>query len=130
MIINMTQHLATEDQVTAGVVNLPDEDRRQLVDLLTFLERPTQQDLQYRADTLAQLASDVLAQLSRDTYDQAMVGGAPYLMAPLERALLRKGIFPVYAFSVRESSDQIQADGSVRKVSTFRHAGWVEACTW
>jgi hypothetical protein len=46
-------------------------------------------------------------------------------MAPLEVALRAHGITPLYAFSVRESVDQVQPDGSVRKVATFRHAGFV-----
>jgi hypothetical protein len=57
---------------------------------------------------------------------KAMVGGAPYLMPYLERALKAKDISPIYAFSKRESIDQVQPDGSVRKVAVFRHAGWVE----
>ena len=56
-----------------------------------------------------------------------MIGGAPYLMAPLEKELRGWGLVPVYAFSVRESTEVVQDDGSVRKVNTFRHAGWVEA---
>ena len=37
------------------------------------------------------------------------------------------GIQPVFAFSVRETEEQKQADGSVRKVAVFRHAGFVPA---
>ncbi len=56
---------------------------------------------------------------------KAMIGGAPYLMAPLERHLARAGVRPMYAFSTRESVEQTGADGSVKKVSVFRHAGFV-----
>jgi len=42
-------------------------------------------------------------------------------------ALRDQGIEPVYAFSVRESIEQTQPDGSVRKVNVFRHAGFVDA---
>jgi hypothetical protein len=34
-------------------------------------------------------------------------------------------ITPLYAFSVRESVEQALADGSVRKVNVFRHAGFI-----
>jgi hypothetical protein len=54
-----------------------------------------------------------------------MIGGAPYLMAPLEVALRAHGITPLYAFSVRESVEQTQPDGSVRKIAVFRHGGFV-----
>ena len=47
------------------------------------------------------------------------------MMAPLEDALRRVGIVPLYAFSIRESLDQIQPDGSVRKTAVFRHQGFV-----
>jgi hypothetical protein len=55
-----------------------------------------------------------------------MIGGAPYLMGALEKALRECGFTPVYAFSKRESIDQPQPDGSVRKVAVFRHLGFVE----
>ena len=58
-----------------------------------------------------------------------MIGGALWLMAPLADALRRQGIEPVFAFSVREAGEQIQADGSTRKVAIFRHSGWVVAVT-
>ena len=37
-----------------------------------------------------------------------MIGGAPYLMASLERALDAVMIQPVYSFSVRESVEAVQ----------------------
>lgn len=48
-------------------------------------------------------------------------------MAPLETELSARRIEPVYAFSTRESVEQTQADGSVRKVNVFRHTGFVPA---
>ena len=57
----------------------------------------------------------------------AMIGGALWLMAPLAAALREQGIEAVFAFSVRETEEQKQADGSVRKVAVFRHAGFVPA---
>ena len=55
-----------------------------------------------------------------------MIGGAPWLMGTLETKLREYGIQPMYAFSRRESVEQKQPDGSVRKVNVFRHAGWVK----
>ena len=49
------------------------------------------------------------------------------MMARLERALIERGIEPLYAFSVRESTEEVQADGSVRKVAVFKHAGFIPA---
>ena len=54
-----------------------------------------------------------------------MIGGAPFLMGALESALLDYGITPVYAFSKRESVEEVQKDGSVKKINIFRHAGFI-----
>ena len=58
-----------------------------------------------------------------------MIGGAPFFMGPLERALRENGITPLYAFSKREAADIKQADGSIKKTQIFRHVGFVEAAT-
>lgn len=130
IIINLTQHAATADQLAAGVVDLPDTERAALQRALTFDALPTAEDLVERAEYIANLAA--LNGLGGDEDDDphpmaAMIGGAPYLMGPLEAALLDAGIEPVYAFSVRETEEQKQPDGSVRKVAVFRHAGFVPA---
>ena len=57
-----------------------------------------------------------------------MIGGAPFLMAPLESKLIEFGLDPVYAFSRRESVETVQDDGSVRKTTVFNHIDFVPAC--
>ena len=47
-------------------------------------------------------------------------------MSALESALLDECITPMYAFSVRDSVEQTQPDGSVRKVNVFKHIGFVQ----
>lgn len=115
-ILNLTQHNTSPAQVEAGVVE--PEDKQTIKNLLTFDELPTQELLTQRASALAQIAiaSDCQA---------VMIGGAPFFMAPLERALCEVGIRPMYAFSLRRSVDQAQPDGSVRKVAVFDHLGFV-----
>jgi hypothetical protein len=54
-----------------------------------------------------------------------MIGGAPYLMAPLERALRRKRITPLYAFSERRSTEEKGNDGEIIKRTVFKHIGFV-----
>lgn len=129
-ILNLTQHTATVDQLAAGVVELTPEAKRRIVELLTFETIPTPFQVRGRSYEIAGLAAwEFIVPPTETTegvrYTHAMIGGAPYLMAPLESALRAHGITPVYAFSVRESIDQPQPDGSVRKVATFRHAGFV-----
>ena len=119
MILNLTQHQATVEQITLGVVEPEVTDKKTICSLLTFEEVPSKGELESRAKAL-------VAFVTKMGCCKAMVGGAPYFMSYLERALKEKGYTPVYAFSKRESVDQVQQDGSIRKVAVFRHAGWVE----
>ena len=126
MILNLTQHKATPEQVAAGVVDLEGADRERLLDLLTFDlvngNPPPWGYVLETADEIARLASRVAV---NSKVDSAMIGGAPYLMGPLARALSYMGIHPLFAFSTRESVEQVQEDGSVRKINVFRHSGFV-----
>lgn len=87
---------------------------------LTFNTLPTVADIVKRAETLAQIADQSGASI-------AMIGGAPYLMSALEKALTEYGIMPVYSFSVRQSVETMKDDGTVVKTNVFHHAGWVDA---
>lgn len=127
MIINLTQHASTDDQRAAGVVDLPESQRAILAPLLTFDDVPTHQEIVARANHIAELAihNDLGGEDEDPIPLQAMIGGAPYLMAPLEAELRDRGVVPCYAFSKRESVEDIAADGSVIKKNIFRHAGFV-----
>ena len=120
-ILNLTQHMATPDQVAAGVVEPAD---KQLVQaLLTFDELPAELDIKAKAKALAEMAR-------HDGFDAVMIGGAPYFMSALERALADSEITALYAFSKRVSVEEPQKDGSVKKVQVFTHAGFVQAVQW
>lgn len=129
MIINLTQHPASPEQIAVGVVDLPTAQRALLSQSLTVDALPTRHEIADRCANIAALA--VHNGIGGDDCDphplQAMIGGAPWMMRALEDALADVGVAPVYAFSVRESVEQTQSDGSVRKVNVFRHAGFVEA---
>jgi hypothetical protein len=118
MILNLTQHAPTPEQVSAGVVDLPAESRSRLLELLTFRGLPTPSLVELRAQQIAVHA------LTEPGCTQAMIGGAPYLMCPLEHALRGAGIQPVYAYSERVSVETVAADGTVRKSAEFRHLGF------
>lgn len=113
-IVNLTQHSPTAEQVEAGVVVYV---MGAVTALLTFDTLPNVSDVVFRARDLAKIA-----QASGATH--AMIGGAPYLMGPLEYQLRERGITPLYAFSERVSSEEVQPDGSVRKVNVFKHGGF------
>ena len=120
MIINFTQHAATDEQKAAGVVDLEGAAAAELRRLLTFDSLPTRAEIRERSLDLTDLAAV-------SGGGAVMIGGAPFLMGPLEKALKDAGLKVVYAFSRRESEDQHQPDGSVKKVAVFRHAGFIEA---
>ncbi len=129
MILNLTQHPATPEQTTAGVVDLPANQRSALIDALTVEVLPSREAIEARCDFIGELACQ--NGFSNDDDDphpaQAMIGGAPWMMRAMEDALIARAIEPVYAFSVRESIEQVKADGSVQKINVFRHAGFVQA---
>ena len=117
-MINLTQHPATPDQILAGVVNLPEATRKQLVTLLTFNELPKVVALFARAKQIARRAVE-------SGEKTAMVGGAGYLMPHLERSLAMEGIRPFHAFSVRISEESVDSSGTVIKTNVFKHVGFV-----
>ena len=120
-IINLTQHPATPEQLEAGVFDLKGTELAWLKNLLNFDAPPSEFDLANDAISIAAIAD-------RTGEKTAMIGGAPFLMAPLESKLIEFGLAPVYAFSRRESVETVQDDGSVRKTTVFNHIGFVPAC--
>ena len=130
MIINLTQHTASAEQIAAGVQDLPAEQREDLVQALTFESLPTGAEIRDAAEIVAELSvQNGLGDNNGDspTPESAMIGGALWLMAPLAEALRRRGVEPLFAFSTRESVEAVQPDGSTRKTAIFRHVGFVPA---
>lgn len=128
MILNLTQHAATAEQLAVGVVDLEADRKAYVSELLTFVGLPTMAEVLDKAQTLAAFAYVVgEAEAAEGEEVCAMIGGAPFLMAALESELKSSGIKPCYAFSERVSEEQPQADGSVRKVNVFKHVGFVWA---
>lgn len=126
MIVNLTQHNATKEQIASGVVDLLGLEKERLVELLTVDDLPSSEEIEARCADIAQLA--VFNGLGGEFEDpaplQAMIGGAPAMMGPLQQQLRAIGIKPIFAFSKRVSEDQHQPDGSVKKVAVFKHIGW------
>jgi phosphotransacetylase len=121
-ILNFTQHDATAEQLSAGVVE-PDADNKERIrQLLTFEQIPTQSELRQRATDCAVLASVLVRKYGCDA---VLIGGAPFFMCHLESALRLFKVRYCYAFSRREVEEQIQSDGSVRKTHVFKHVGFI-----
>jgi hypothetical protein len=104
MIINLTQHPATSEQLAAGVVDMKGSKLEALKDALTFDSIPSRDDIAARAEYIAELAAMYDMSDSDDSVGiyprTAMIGGAPFLMSALESALMDRFISPLYAFSV------------------------------
>lgn len=130
MILNLTQHNATTDQLAADVVDLPADQQQALKQLITFDTLPDLGELKDRAMKVAQLALRFFEAQGVETGNYrnkpvAMIGGAPFFMATLEWALLGDYIKQVYAFSQRVSVET-QTESGVVKTSEFRHMGFVD----
>ena len=121
MILNLTQHVATPEQIAEGVVDMDAEDRRCLADALTFDEAPIGAAMLCRAMEIMSLAVKYIPEGG----GYVMLGGAPFFMPVLDAAARQFGYTPVYAFSKRESVETTMPDGSVVKRNVFRHAGFV-----
>ncbi len=137
-ILNLTQHVATPEQIIDGVFEPTEDDKLEIQKLLTFDEIPTRGILSDRADELTSIALKYaipglirdFKYTDEDSPDEycltVMIGGAPYLMGFLEHYLANRNICAKYSFSKRDSVDKPQPDGSVKKVAVFKHSGFVE----
>ncbi len=117
-ILNLTQHDPTVDQVMAGVVNPLSATWRK--EVLDFTSRPRVGEVRRRAKRIARAAA-------RTGFHAAMIGGAPFLMAPLVEELEALGIIPKFAFSLRESVEVRLPNGGIEKTTVFKHCGFVGA---
>lgn len=120
-MINLTQHVST-----VLTVKEP-SDKGKVKELLTFEHAPTEHEIQMRAQELAQIALSEQTPWDLEIQGprQALIGGAPYLMAALERSLRLNKIEPLYAFTERQVEEVTNSDGSVTKKSVFVQTGWV-----
>jgi hypothetical protein len=123
-ILNLTQHLATEEQKTEGVIDLPLNLRVQLGKLLTFA---TLEDALQAHDRAQQIFDFLDENYEWEGTDGAMIGGALFLMHSLVAQLYSRSMKAFYAFTLREVIEIQNDDGSVTKTAIFKHAGLVPA---
>lgn len=115
-ILNLTQHVATAEQMEDGVFEPMNKIAVQ--QLLNFEVMPDSFEIRNRAHELARIAKI-------HGVKHAMIGGAPYLMSALEAALTEMGIRFWYSYSERVSQEETLPDGSVKKTNVFRHVGFI-----
>ena len=92
MILNLTQHVATDEQ-TAQLVVEPRMCKTEIRELLTFEEIPSKEEIEVRATKLAEIAVSEASMYAGETDNEiwitrVMLGGAPYLMGALEKAII------------------------------------------
>ena len=121
MILNLTQHNATADQINAGINDLPIDFQTTLKGLLTFPTQYTRDDLEYRSLQIHELVRDFCG-TSKEVLEGVMIGGMPSFMPVLESVLISKGIKVGYACTERKSVDK-EVDGKIIKTAVFVHAG-------
>jgi hypothetical protein len=135
-ILNLTQHNPTDEQVAAGVFNFGNQDEMKRI-LTVKIADP----LFGIANVSHACANEHLWQLTGGLFSDfvlparkefpedfaVMVGG----FAPLvERVIVRckqHGIQCLYALTDRVVSEEVQEDGSVKKVAVFKHCGFFPA---
>lgn len=127
MILNLTQHPATPEQVEDGVVDLPAKQRQSLVDALTVDALPDREAIEARCDYIAELACQ--NGLGGDDNDdphppQAMIAGASWMISAIENALKARSIEPIHSFSRRVSVEKV-VGCVVIKSSEFKHLGFI-----
>jgi len=118
MIWNITQHVATAEQVLDSVIDLPMDKREELTRLLT-IEEPDPEEILEKVEGIVALAKTL------EPKGALMLGGAPFMMPLLEKRLIEEGFFVLYAFSKRESVEVHHPDGRVEKKAVFKHAGFI-----
>lgn len=129
VILNLTQHNPTSEQIEAGVVNLPDEMWGRVRELLTFEEIPNAKQMVSNAREIASIAAEFFESGASEDHmfrGAAMIGGAPYFMPFLVSILMVFRIIPLFSFTRRVSVEEHRPDGTVEKRTVFRHEGWVD----
>jgi hypothetical protein len=111
---NLTQHVGTKDQ---HVIEPRENEKMKIAGWLNFFDKPSKAELERRAENIAELCQE-------NYWHIVMIGGAPFFMAYLERALEEKGVKYLYAFSLRESVEK-EVNGKVVKTNVFKHSGWI-----
>lgn len=153
-IYNLTQHAPTQDQITAGVVDIAADRRPRLIHFLTIPEDILTASPSLRSELLDSRAHSIFCLLLPELAEGArriaasvleaksdieawnatkeppitvMVGGAPYLTERLVRLFRSHGCACLHALTARESIEEMLPDGSIKKTAVFRHVGFEPA---
>lgn len=115
-LLNLTQHVATAEQLADGVIEPDELTKKTIRGLLTIHGQPDPVEISMKAQGLTNLVAN-------GGYDGAMVGGKLHLMVNLLHLMNLKGLVCFEADSERVSKDIDNGDGTVTKTTTFQHIG-------
>lgn len=112
-ILNLTQHILTEQQIKAGVKEPLDKDY--VKSLLQFVIPPTSEEILERAKKLADYVQE-------QGYGRVMIGGASYFDGYLREEFRSRGIDTLYSYAPRN----VKIDGQI-KTTIHDSKGLVES---
>lgn len=106
--INLTQHIGKPEQNC-----FEPADKEEVKELLTI----------HKDDDVVENASALADIAKKSGAENAMIGGAGFLLSHLEKALCNVGVNPIHSFSARES---YEGEDGVKK-SIFRHKCFIDS---
>lgn len=124
-ILNLTQHVATPEQLAAGVFEPSPENKEKVKKLLTFTKPPSQEELADRAQALTNIAMEECGAPIGSWEAHAMIGGAGWFVSQLETTLWENHVSYHHSFTERVSVEEVQPDGTVKKTAVFKHVAFV-----
>ncbi len=98
-ILNLTRHLATDEQAATGLVNLRPDIISKIHELSIFQPVPTDDILYERAYAIVAILKD-----NGFSNECVMLGGAPYFIAILDTVITAAGFKPCYPFTLKVSN--------------------------
>lgn len=107
-VLSLVQKKLDQVVVDMGVVPFPD--RVELLAQLTFHTNPSLDELENRADVVADMAKKVCDQFG---YTQVLVGSASYFTPFLLHSLIERDLEPVFLFLEREF-DRVTGKGTAK----------------
>jgi hypothetical protein len=116
-ILNLSRYRASLDLTNAGVVDLSEANRGELIEMYTFGRIPSKATLSWNCRILAEMA------LAAASFSTVMIDPEPWMAKYLIEALDYRGLKVVIPYYTIEGS--IGLDGSFDKVKKFQ--GFVEA---
>ena len=97
-ILNLTNHKLTPELVSEGVVDIPDDKKERLSELLSFSGIPTHEELRVRASEIAAIADYVNYVIHDSNLDSVLIDVPHYFAVLVCEALRDVYLYPVFPY--------------------------------